>query len=141
HSASLILACVASDHFRPAAFLICTLVPSPSHFLIHPCYFILGSPDPLLNSSFLPLPFRAQDDFSKRSRLHDRAMRPGCFRQRKFFADCRTQRLVFQTRHERGVFTRELESLITARSAKHAQTARARQLHCCRPDTTARAVH
>ena len=41
----------------------------------------------------------------------------------------------------RALFTRELESLITARSAKYSQAASARQLHCCRPDTTARAVH
>jgi len=35
-------------------------------------------------------------------------MRLGGFSQRKFFADHRTQRSVFQTSHERGVDTRHL---------------------------------
>ena len=41
----------------------------------------------------------------------------------------------------RALFARELESLVTPRGTEHAQTASPRQLHCSRPDTTARAVY
>ena len=41
----------------------------------------------------------------------------------------------------RALFARQLEPFVTARSAKHMQTASTRQLHRRRPNTTAGAVH
>ena len=44
-------------------------------------------------------------------------------------------------RFVRALLARELQSFVTARGAEHAQTASTRQLHCCCPDPTTRAVH
>ena len=41
----------------------------------------------------------------------------------------------------RALLAGELSSFVTTCGTEHAQTASARQLHCRRPDTSARAVH